>query len=138
LAEHLEKRGSLKPDLVVCINPLENAVLLHECGLNNVPTIGVIDTDADTTRVTYPIPANDDSLRSVGLIAGVLGRAGEAGQRRRVESAKRGVLGYRPVSLTAEELNDQTVTSDGSEDLETPAEGAGFSFNSVGKQERGL
>jgi hypothetical protein len=37
------------------------------------------------------------------------------------------VLGYRPVSLTAEELNDQTVTSDGSEDLETPAEGAGFS-----------
>ncbi|CEN60081.1 hypothetical protein ASPCAL02522 [Aspergillus calidoustus] len=138
LAEHLEKRGSLKPDLVVCINPLENAVLLHECGLNNVPTIGVIDTDADTTRVTYPIPANDDSLRSVGLIAGVLGRAGEAGQRRRVESAKRGVLGYRPVSLTAEELNDQTVTSDGSEDLETPAEGAGFSFNSVGKQGRGL
>lgn len=51
---------ALKPDLVVVMNPLENYVLLHECGLNNIPSIGVIDTDADPTWVTYPIPANDD------------------------------------------------------------------------------
>jgi small subunit ribosomal protein S2 len=51
---------ALRPDLVVVLNPRENYVLLHECGLNNIPTIGVIDTDADPTWVTYPIPANDD------------------------------------------------------------------------------
>jgi small subunit ribosomal protein S2 len=51
---------ALKPDLVVVMNPLENYTLLHECGLHNIPTIGVIDTDADPTWVTYPIPANDD------------------------------------------------------------------------------
>lgn len=51
---------ALRPDLVVCLNPLENYVCLHECGLHNIPTIGVIDTDADPTWVTYPIPANDD------------------------------------------------------------------------------
>ena len=79
----LKEVPALKPDLVVCLNPLENWVLLHECGLNNIPTIGVIDTDADPTWVTYPIPANDDSLRCVQVIAGVLGRAGEAGQERR-------------------------------------------------------
>ena len=56
----LEDLGALKPDLVVCLNPLENYVLLHECGLHNIPTIGVIDTDANPTWVTYPIPANDD------------------------------------------------------------------------------
>ncbi len=48
------------PDLVVCLNPLENYPLLHECGLATVPTIGLIDTDADPTWVTYQIPANDD------------------------------------------------------------------------------
>lgn len=52
--------NALKPDLVVCLNPLENYIALHECGLNNIPTIGIIDTDADPTWVTYPIPANDD------------------------------------------------------------------------------
>jgi small subunit ribosomal protein S2 len=58
--EKLEDHRSLKPDLVVCLNPLENYILLHECGLHNIPTIGIVDTDADPTWVTYPIPANDD------------------------------------------------------------------------------
>jgi len=106
----LVDRPVLKPDLVVCLNPIENVVLLHECGLHNVPTIGIIDTDADPTRVTYPIPANDDSLRSVQLIAGVLGRAGEAGQRRRLEEAKRGKLTYEPV--TEEELRNNPWNQD--------------------------
>ncbi|RAO64194.1 uncharacterized protein BHQ10_000206 [Talaromyces amestolkiae] len=90
-------RPVLKPDLVICLNPVENEVLLHECGLHNIPTIGIIDTDADPTRVTYPIPANDDSLRSVQLIAGALGRAGEEGQRLRLEEAARGKFTYTPV-----------------------------------------
>lgn len=57
---HLRDRRPVTPDLVVCLNPLENYILLHECGLANIPTIGVIDTDADPTWVTYQIPANDD------------------------------------------------------------------------------
>ncbi len=67
LGEQLVDRASLKPDLVVCLNPLENYVLLHECGLNNIPTVGVIDTDANPSWVTYPIPANDDRY---GLLSG--------------------------------------------------------------------
>src|SRR5277367_4850528 len=84
----------LKPDLVICLNPLENEACLHECGLHNVPTIGIIDTDADPSWVTYPIPANDDSLRCVMLVAGVLGRAGEEGQRMRLEEAQKGRSTY--------------------------------------------
>lgn len=95
--QYMADRPALKPDLVICLNPIENEVLLHECGLHNIPTIGIIDTDADPTRVTYPIPANDDSLRCVQLIAGVLGKAGEEGQRRRLLEAAKGVLTYQPV-----------------------------------------
>jgi small subunit ribosomal protein S2 len=84
----------LKPDLVICLNPLENEVCLHECGLYNVPTIGIIDTDADPSWVTYPIPANDDSLRCVMLVAGVLGRAGEEGKRIRLQEAENGKSTY--------------------------------------------
>jgi len=51
----------LVPDLVVVLNPMENFTLLHECAVMNIPTIGVIDTNADPTRVSYAIPAIDDS-----------------------------------------------------------------------------
>lgn len=100
--EELRERQVLKPDLVVCLNPLENYVMLHECGLNTIPTIGIIDTDANPTWVTYPIPANDDSMRCVQVIAGVLGQAGQDGQARRREKAKNGVVTYTPDTLTTD------------------------------------
>ena len=98
--DELLERPVLKPDLVVCLNPLENYVMLHECGLNGIPTVGIIDTDVNPTWVTYPIPANDDSLRCVQVIAGVLGRSGEEGQRRRREKARAGELTYEPERLS--------------------------------------
>ncbi|KAF1362496.1 ribosomal protein S2 [Lizonia empirigonia] len=106
--DQLYDRPVLRPDLVVCLNPLENYVLLHECALNNIPTIGVIDTNADPTWVTYPIPANDDSLRCIQVIAGVLGRAGEAGQKQRLAAAARGEITYRPArGLVAPESEEE-------------------------------
>ncbi|KAL7790287.1 ribosomal protein S2 [Trichoderma ceciliae] len=84
----------LLPDLVVCLNPLENYTLLYECGLKNIPTIGVIDTNTDPSWVTYTIPANDDSLRAMALVAGVLGRAGEVGQKRRLQHATGGEISW--------------------------------------------
>ncbi|ROW15705.1 hypothetical protein VPNG_02213 [Cytospora leucostoma] len=92
---HLLERRPLLPDLVVVLNPLENYTLLQECAQENIPTVGLIDTDADPTRVTYVIPGNDDSLRSVSVISGVLGRAGERGQERRKKDANGGVCTWR-------------------------------------------
>lgn len=116
LQEHLVDKPVLKPDLVVCFNPLENEACLHECGLNNIPTIGVIDTDADATWVTYPIPANDDSLRCIQVIAGVLGRAGQDGQRRRMEETRKGKLPFQRIK--PEELYRKEVQS-GSDESES-------------------
>ncbi|CAI4214721.1 unnamed protein product [Parascedosporium putredinis] len=92
---HVNQARPLLPDLVVCLNPLENYTLLYECGLANIPTIGVIDTDADPSWVTYTIPANDDSLRSIAFIAGVLGQAGKQGQKRRLADASEGTVTWR-------------------------------------------
>ncbi|OAA49605.1 37S ribosomal protein MRP4 [Metarhizium rileyi] len=84
----------LLPDLVVCLNPLENYTLLYECGLKNIPTIGVIDTNADPSWVTYTVPANDDSLRAMAVVAGVLGRAGEKGKARRLKDSSQGKVSW--------------------------------------------
>ncbi len=111
--EELAQHPPLKPDLVVVVNPLENWVLLHECGLSGIPTIGIIDTDADPTWVTYPIPANDDSMRCVQLIAGVLGRAGQEGQANRREMANEGRVTYQPVELLKEKAGKRTPVAAG-------------------------
>ncbi|GAA5980733.1 hypothetical protein JCM10908_001757 [Rhodotorula pacifica] len=76
---------SFKPDLLVLLSPTLNRHALREATQNQVPTIGIIDTDLDPRSVTYAIPANDDSPRAVELIAGVLGMAGKDGLRAKHE-----------------------------------------------------
>ena len=58
--QHMANFRPAIPDLVLCLNPIENYTLLYECGYSNIPTIGVIDTNADPRWVTYQIPCNDD------------------------------------------------------------------------------
>jgi small subunit ribosomal protein S2 len=121
------KARVLRPDLVIVLNPLENEVCLHECGLNTVPTIGVIDTDANPAWVTYPIPANDDSLRSIALIAGVLSQAAAKGQAERLDAAAQGKATYdtRATELWLEHakvLYDTDISEARSDD--GPEEGA--------------
>lgn len=140
--EELSDMPALKPDLVVCLNPLENWVMLHECGLNHIPTIGIVDTDADPTWVTYPIPANDDSLRCVQVIAGVLGRAGEEGRMRRLAKAQRGEVTYTPTKFTAvadedDDLNDDWDDALDEEEL-TAVEGDNSALDGKGLDVGGL
>ena len=71
--------STVRPELLIVLNPRENRLALREAANHQVPTIGIIDTDSDPRSVTYSIPANDDSLRSVEYITGVLSRAGEEG-----------------------------------------------------------
>ena len=112
LRPYLVNQPVARPDLVVCLNPLENEACLHECGLFNIPTIGIIDTDADASWVTYPIPANDDSLRSVELIASTLASYARVGQKERLDLAQRGELTYHSLDMKKVEYFSGAVAVD--------------------------
>lgn len=80
-----ESNQVVKPDLIVILNPENANVAIKEANQARIPTIGIIDSNVDPSLVTYPIPANSNSVRTTNLITGVLGRAGETGLARRVK-----------------------------------------------------
>jgi len=67
------------PDLVIFLNPLSNLPAIRECAVHHVPTIGIIDSNADPRIIMYPIPANDENPKTAEIIAGVLSIAGREG-----------------------------------------------------------
>lgn len=51
---------------VVDIKKEENAV--KEAKAKGIPVVAIVDSNCDPTQVTYPIPANDDAVRSIKLL----------------------------------------------------------------------
>ena len=71
------------PSLLVLFSPLSTPYALREANSLNIPTIALCDSNVDPRHFTYPIPCNDDALRVVELVSGVLAEAGKEGIRRR-------------------------------------------------------
>ncbi|KAJ3199920.1 hypothetical protein HDU82_009322 [Entophlyctis luteolus] len=70
------------PDLVVVLDMKNNMHAVRESNQLNIPIIAITDSDCDPALVQYPIAANDDSLSSVRLIAGLLARSIREGRLR--------------------------------------------------------
>ena len=79
--EKLEKfLGGIKemkktPDALFIVDPRKEYNAILEARKLNIPVFGIVDTNCDPDLVDYVIPANDDAIRAVKLIAGVMANA---------------------------------------------------------------
>ena len=67
------------PDAVFIIDTCREEIAVHEAQRLNIPIIGTLDTNCDPDDVDYGIPANDDAIRSVGLLCNFIADAVLAG-----------------------------------------------------------
>ena len=63
---------------IIDVHDEKNAVL--EAKKLHIPIIGITDTNSDPTVITWPIPANDDAIKSLTLICGYIKQAILKGQ----------------------------------------------------------
>jgi small subunit ribosomal protein S2 len=57
------------PGLVFIVDTRKERIALNEASKLGIPIVGVCDTNSDPDCVDYPIPGNDDALRSIRLFA---------------------------------------------------------------------
>lgn len=53
----------------------DEKIAVREAKRMGIPVIGITDTNADPALVAYPIPANDDAIKSLELVTGVIAQA---------------------------------------------------------------
>jgi small subunit ribosomal protein S2 len=57
------------PGLVFILDTKREHIAVRECRRLGIPSVGIVDTNADPEEVTYPIPGNDDAVRAIRLYA---------------------------------------------------------------------
>ena len=79
--DKLEKNlGGIKemdklPGVIFLVDPKKERIAILEAKKLNIPVVGIVDTNCNPQELDYPIPGNDDAIRSVSLIADVMANA---------------------------------------------------------------
>ena len=86
------------PDAIYVIDVKMEELPVKEAHLLGIPVFAMIDTNVDPDLITYPIPANDDAIRSVKLITSVIANA--------IVEGNQGIENVEPQS---EEINGHSI-----------------------------
>ena len=63
------------PDAVFVVDPIEDHIAVAEARKLKIPVFGIVDTNTDPESVDYVIPANDDAVKSIKLVVGLMADA---------------------------------------------------------------
>ena len=70
----IKNMGSL-PDLIFIIDTVREQIAIKEAKKLNIPIAAIIDSNSDPDGITYPIPGNDDSTKSIKLYCDLISQA---------------------------------------------------------------
>lgn len=74
------KNMHARPGAVFVLDIAHDVNAVREARKLGLPIVAVVDTNADPSAVTYPIPGNDDAIKAIELYAEYLKQAVELGQ----------------------------------------------------------
>ena len=63
------------PDALIIVDPKKEINAIREARKLNIPVFGIVDTNCDPDDVDFVIPGNDDAVRAVKVVLGVLNNA---------------------------------------------------------------
>ena len=80
-------RMTVVPDAIFLIDPRREENAIAEARKLGVPVVSIVDTNCDPEVIDYPIPGNDDAIRAIKLITGLMANAVIEGRQGEDEAA---------------------------------------------------
>ncbi|EAJ4627835.1 30S ribosomal protein S2 [Campylobacter coli] len=77
-----------QPDMIFVIDTVKEKIAIQEANRLRIPVVAPLDTNCDPDLVTYPIPGNDDAIRSVQLFCQEMAEAINEGKALREQDGE--------------------------------------------------
>ncbi|MET0806666.1 MAG: 30S ribosomal protein S2 [Lacisediminihabitans sp.] len=91
------------PSAIWIVDTKKEHLAIDEAHKLGIPVIAILDTNCDPDEVNYPIPGNDDAIRSVGLLTRIIADAAAEGLIQRHQKPEEGVV-LEPLAAWEAEL----------------------------------
>jgi len=75
------------PGVLIVIDSNFESIAVEEAKRLGVPIVGIVDTNADPDGISFPVPGNDDAIRSIKLFTTKFGEAVRLGFERRLSDS---------------------------------------------------
>ena len=95
------------PGAMFIVDPKKEKIAVKEARILGIPVVGIVDTNCDPDDVDYIIPANDDAIRAVKLIAGKMADAIIEANQGEDATAEDEAAAEEAVAETAEEATEE-------------------------------
>ncbi|MBL3698252.1 30S ribosomal protein S2 [Leucobacter luti] len=92
------------PSALWVVDTKKEHLAIDEAKKLGIPVIAILDTNCDPDEVTYPIPGNDDAIRSVALLTRVIADAIAEGLMERHQKPEAGEAAAEPLAEWEVEL----------------------------------
>jgi len=111
------------PSAIWVIDPIREHLAIDEARKLGIPVVGILDSNADPDDLQYPIPGNDDAIRSVALLTKVIADAVAEGliERHQKTEVEGNVSAVEPLAEWERELLEQTVETPAGDAADTSA-----------------
>lgn len=93
-----------QPDMIFVIDTVKEKIAVQEANGLRIPVVAPLDTNCDPDLVTYPIPGNDDAIRSVQLFCQEMAEAINEGKALREQDGE--ALANEEKEITDEEKKE--------------------------------
>ncbi len=75
------------PGAIIIIDSNFEDIAVYEAKKLEIPIVGIVDTNADPDGIAYPVPGNDDAIRSIKLFASKFGEAVKIGIEKKLAAS---------------------------------------------------
>lgn len=110
------------PSALWIVDTNKEHIAVAEAHKLNIPVVAILDTNCDPDVVDFPIPGNDDAIRSANLLSSVISSAVEAGRQARTERQEAAAKDAAGDADNAEAPAAESTEAPAAEATEAPAE----------------